>query len=144
MNWFSNPFNKNKLCSNNDKLNGDDTLNGDDYDCEPIPDASNIQKDSIRLYELTVEGDDFVNTYSDLADYSYAIDNGILHITMWFGKVTPPDYRQIKYAASSWKKITSNNQSIKTADLDQVKTAWENPEKEIIPEFPITLGDPAI
>lgn len=97
-----------------------------------------------RLFEVIVTGRDFEHTYSDIVKYNYSSSKGgNLGIELRYNN-NGDHYRQIHYAKGCWQTVSSGDQAIKIADIEQVKTAWETPNKIKPPEFPITLGDPAI
>jgi hypothetical protein len=90
----------------------------------------------VELYEVVVRGDNFQHVYQDLKTYTYSIKkNGHAVLDLKFVDT----YQQVVYAAGNWKMISSTKQDIKPAEVDQVKLAWEDPEKKKLPEFPVTL-----
>jgi hypothetical protein len=94
-----------------------------------------------QLYELTVLSKNGSESYSDLVNYNYTVKkNGVLALELTYTK----GYKQVIYADKTWNKIEARPQNIKTADIEQVKLAWEDGSKPEVPEFPITLGDPKI
>jgi hypothetical protein len=119
----------------------------DDCDCdcgtckldEPTKDPKPVQ-----LYELVIHYPNPSESlvFKDLLHYEYDTlgkDNRVVRLTLSF---LDKSFAQL-VVAPGWKYIKSYNQPAIT-DLEQVKTAWSDPNVEKLPEFPITLGDPKL